>query len=92
MSSPERGDRRGRRRRGGALRILGSVLYWLAVLLISLALVVALLLVLESRDESEIDGASRAGKAFAAEAGDGGGTKPPQRSRRANTTIRCAAL
>ena len=89
MSSPEPDDRRGRRGRGRALRILGAVLYWLVVLVISLALVVALVLVLESRDESEIEGAGRAGAALACEAGAEAG---PQRSRRANTTIRCAAL
>jgi len=54
MSSRERERRRPRRR---ALRILGAVLYWLAVLAISLALVVGLILLLESRDESEISGA-----------------------------------
>lgn len=53
MSSPERGERR---RPARAVRILGSILYWLAVVAISLALVVGLILVLESRDESEIEG------------------------------------
>jgi cytochrome b subunit of formate dehydrogenase len=38
------------------MRILLKVLYWLAVLAISLALVVGLILWFESRDESEIDG------------------------------------
>jgi len=40
------------------LRILGKVLYWLAVLAISLALVVALILFFESRDESRVEGAT----------------------------------
>ena len=36
------------------LRILGRIGYWLAVLAISFALLVALVLFLESRDESEL--------------------------------------
>jgi cytochrome b subunit of formate dehydrogenase len=39
------------------MRILLKVLYWLAVLMISLALVAGLILWFESRDESEIEGA-----------------------------------
>lgn len=35
------------------------ILYWLAVLVISLALLVALVLFLESRDESSLDSGSR---------------------------------
>jgi hypothetical protein len=50
MSSSEPRDRRSRVR-----RVLGSILYWAAVLAISLALVVALVLFIESRDASEID-------------------------------------
>jgi hypothetical protein len=46
------------RRRFG--RILGRVVYWLAVLAISLALLVALVLFFESRDESDLGGAGRA--------------------------------
>jgi hypothetical protein len=38
------------------LRILLKVLYWLAVLVVSLALLVGLILLLESRDESELEG------------------------------------
>jgi hypothetical protein len=34
------------------------VLYWLAVLVVSLVLVVALVLFLESRDDSSLEGAS----------------------------------
>ena len=34
---------------------MGKVLYWLAVLVISVALLVALVLFFESRDESELD-------------------------------------
>jgi hypothetical protein len=44
-----------RRRRLG--RMLGRVVYWLAVLAISLALLVALVLFFESRDQSDLDGA-----------------------------------
>lgn len=36
-----------------------KILYWLAVLVVSLALVLALILFLESRDQSEIEGADR---------------------------------
>jgi Sigma-70, region 4 len=37
--------------------VLPKLVYWLAVLVISLALVVALILFLESRDASELEGA-----------------------------------
>jgi len=37
--------------------VLGKVLYWVAVVLVSLALVIALILFLESRDESSLEGA-----------------------------------
>src|SRR5829696_5415748 len=52
---------RGRREAGDPpprrlLRILGSLLYWLAVILISLALVIGLVLLLESQDASDIGG------------------------------------
>lgn len=56
MSSPERRAPSEGSRRSRAVRVLGSVVYWLAVLVISLALVVGLVLLLESRDESEIEG------------------------------------
>ena len=36
------------------MRILLKVLYWLAVLIVSLALLVALVLLLESRDSSDL--------------------------------------
>jgi hypothetical protein len=36
-------------------RVLLKILYWLAVLVISLALLVALILFFESRDESSVD-------------------------------------
>ncbi len=39
------------------MRFLLKVLYWLAVLAVSLALVVGLILWFESRDESDIEGA-----------------------------------
>ncbi|MEJ7785776.1 MAG: hypothetical protein WKF96_13300 [Solirubrobacteraceae bacterium] len=38
------------------IRFLLRILYWLAVLAISLALVVALILFFESRDESRLEG------------------------------------
>jgi hypothetical protein len=41
------------------MRILLKVLYWVAVLAISLALVVGLILWFESRDQSEIEGVQR---------------------------------
>jgi hypothetical protein len=37
------------------MRLVWRILYWLAVLLISVALLVALVLFFESRDESELD-------------------------------------
>jgi hypothetical protein len=36
------------------MRILGKVLYWLAVVVVSVALLVVLVLFFESRDESEV--------------------------------------
>jgi hypothetical protein len=38
--------------------MVGKIVYWLAVLAISLALVVALILFFESRDDSSLEGAS----------------------------------
>ena len=38
--------------------MLMRILYWLAVLVVSLALLVALVLFLESRDESSVEGGS----------------------------------
>ena len=38
------------------MRIVLKVLYWLAVLIVSLALLVGLMLLLESRDDSDISG------------------------------------
>jgi hypothetical protein len=35
--------------------VLGKILYWLAVIAISLALVVGLILFLESRDQSSVE-------------------------------------
>lgn len=37
------------------MRLLLKVVYWLVVLAISLALVVALIMYLESRDQSQVD-------------------------------------
>ena len=44
-------------RRSRWMHVAGSVLYWLAVIIVSLALVVGLVLLLESRDASELEGA-----------------------------------
>jgi hypothetical protein len=40
------------------VRTLGRVLYWLAVVAISLALVIGLILFFESRDQSSVEGSS----------------------------------
>jgi hypothetical protein len=86
MSSPEPRGTGQRGRRSRALRVVGSVVYWLAVLVI--VLVLGLVLLLESRDQSEIEG-------------EGGARAAPNRTdaytgfarcSRPNTTIRCAAL
>ena len=45
------------RRSGRGRRIALRVVYWLAVLVLSLAILVALILFLESRDESSVRGA-----------------------------------
>jgi hypothetical protein len=37
------------------VRVLGKILYWLAVVVLSLALLVVLVLFFESRDQSEVD-------------------------------------
>ena len=37
--------------------MVGKVAYWVAVVLVSLALVIALILFLESRDDSSLEGA-----------------------------------
>jgi hypothetical protein len=41
--------------------MLLKILYWLAVLVVSLALVIGLILFFESRDQSSIEGAARPG-------------------------------
>lgn len=41
------------------MKVLKSLLYWLAVLVVSAALVVLLILFFESRDQAGIDGDSR---------------------------------
>jgi hypothetical protein len=41
--------------------MLLKILYWLAVLAVSLALVIGLILFFESRDQSSIEGAARPG-------------------------------
>lgn len=40
------------------VRVLGKILYWLAVLAVSIALLVALVLFFESRDESQVENGS----------------------------------
>lgn len=37
------------------MRLLGKILYWLAVLAVSIALLIALVLFFESRDESQVE-------------------------------------
>ena len=41
--------------RGPTVRILGRILYWLAVLVISVALLIALVIFFESRDDSRLE-------------------------------------
>jgi hypothetical protein len=48
-------------RKRGPLRLAGLVVYWLVVLAVSLALLVALVMFFEARDESQIDEGARAG-------------------------------
>jgi hypothetical protein len=55
------------------VRALGRVLYWLAVLAVSLALLVLLVLFFESRDDSELEGS---------------GLRPPARDSAALLVIR----
>jgi hypothetical protein len=50
----------------GAVRFLLKALYWLLVLTISLAMVVALILFFESRDEGSIEGAGTPMRAVSA--------------------------
>ena len=42
-------------------RVLLSVLYWVAVLVISIAILVALVLLIESRDQSSVEEGGRTG-------------------------------
>ena len=46
----------GRRERRSGKRILLAVIYWIAVLVVSLGILVGLILLLESRDNSQIEG------------------------------------
>ena len=88
MSSPDPragGSQRGRRGGSWLRRVLGAVVYWLAVVVISLALVVGLVLFLESRDRSEVDEREGAGASAAPQPGRA-------LTSRAKTTIRWAAL
>jgi hypothetical protein len=82
--------------------VLGAILYWLAVVAVSLALVIGLILLLESRDQSDIGG--RGGTDASGPRAEGRRATRPitglerprnpaaDRSSRANTTIRFAAL
>jgi hypothetical protein len=40
------------------MRVLGKIIYWLAVLAVSIALLIALVLFFESRDGSQLDSGS----------------------------------
>jgi hypothetical protein len=40
------------------VRVVGKILYWLAVLAISIALLVVLMLFFESRDDSSVEGSA----------------------------------
>ena len=66
--------------------MLLKILYWLAVLAVSLALVIGLILFFESRDQSSIEGAAqpRPHERLTCEAS--------RRTCRANTITRSAAL
>lgn len=71
--------------------VLRRILYWLAVLVVSLALLVVLVLLLESRDDSSLESGSRATETAAGgylRLSRGG----PRPAKRAKTTIRWAAL
>ena len=61
--------------------MIGKFVYWLAVIAISLALVVALILFFESRDDSSLEGAAAPS-----------GLAQGRLTSLAKTTIRCAAL
>jgi hypothetical protein len=54
------GDSASKYRASPAFMLL-KILYWLAVLAVSLALVIGLILFFESRDQSSIEGAARPG-------------------------------
>jgi hypothetical protein len=55
IAAVERHDESASVARSRGLRIAGKVAYWLAVAVVSLALVFALILLLESRDDSSVD-------------------------------------
>jgi hypothetical protein len=50
-------DERSQTASGAGRRIALRVLYWLAVLIVSIAILVGLILLLESRDSSSVNGA-----------------------------------
>ena len=43
------------------MKVLLTILYWLAVLIVSIAVLVALVLLIESRDQSSVEEDSRVG-------------------------------
>jgi hypothetical protein len=61
-----------------ALRVLGRVVYWLAVFVISLAILYALIRYLESRDNSQVGNHSSGATTQQHKSGSGGGTAQPQ--------------
>lgn len=55
QAPPDPPARAGRSNSGRGRRIAFRIVYWIAVLVVSLAILVALILFLESRDESSVD-------------------------------------
>ena len=68
------------------MKIVGRIIYWLAVVAISLALVIGLILFLESRDQSSVEVRRLRGLRL------GLTREPSRRTCRANTITRSAAL
>jgi hypothetical protein len=61
VAAPARAGNRATLYRRSSPAMLVKILYWLAVLAVSLALVVGLILFLESRDRSSIEGTGQPG-------------------------------
>ena len=70
------------------IAIVRKILYWLAVVIVSLALLVGLVIFFESRDDSSLEGRT----ALPAQGGSAAADRDPYagsaRSSRANTTMR----